>query len=57
MATRIELPRDLVKTAFTMKISSLKRAEKEATNPLIRAALQDELGQIQTALNTMAEIK
>lgn len=57
MATRIELPRDLVKTAFTMKINSLKRAEKEATNPLIKTALADELGQIQTALNTLTEIK
>ena len=57
MAVRLELPKDLVKLAFKSKIDSLKRAQTAATNPLIKSALDDELGQITQALGTMTEIK
>lgn len=57
MAVKIDLPKDLVKNCFTVKLASLRRAHKEATNPLIKQALDDELSQITKAIDTMAEIK
>lgn len=55
--TVVELPRDIVKIAFKKHVDSLKRAETAATNPLIKSAIADELGQITKAMDTMAETK
>lgn len=57
MAVKIDLPRDAVKIAFKAYTASLKRSINAATNPLIKNALEDELGQITKALDTMTEIK
>lgn len=57
MATKIDLPKDLIKEAFTAKLASLKRAQTAATNKLIKAALDDELSQITLAIASMTEIK
>lgn len=57
MATKIELPKDVIKIAFKKHIDSCKRASTAATNTLIKNALDDEIGQITKALDTMTEIK
>lgn len=57
MAVKLDLPKDVIKLAFKAKIDSLKRAITSASNPLIKTALDDELGQINHALATMTEIK
>lgn len=57
MATRIDLPKDLVAAAFTQRTQSLQRAANAATNNLVKTALQDELRQLQSALATITEVK
>lgn len=57
MATRIELPMQLVQDALATKIASTKRAANAATNPLIKDVLQKELAALETAKNTLAEVK
>lgn len=57
MATRIELPKDIVEAAFEKHIQSLRRAQTSATNKLIKNALADEERQIKAAIATVAEIK
>ena len=57
MATRIELPKDLVKRSFTTTIASLKRAINNAGNPGVKTALEHELAEITKAVDTASEIK
>lgn len=57
MPTRIELPKELVKSAFVQKQQSLRRAITQATNALVKSALDDELSQITKAIDTMTETK
>lgn len=57
MAVKVELSKELVKIAMKKHIDSIKRAVTAATNPLIKNALEDELGQITKAMDTMTEIK
>lgn len=57
MATKVELPKELVKAALEQAKSLRTRNAKAATNNLIRQALQDEEQAIQNAINTLAETK
>lgn len=57
MATRVELPKDLVKTALEQAASLRARNIKAATNALIKTALEDEERQIRAAIGIMTEIK
>lgn len=57
MATRVELPKDLVKLALQGAISLRVRQDKAASNALIAKALQDEIAALTTAMNTLTEIK
>lgn len=57
MAVKIELAKDVIRVAFKKHIDSCKRAQVAATNTLIKTALDDEIGQITKALDTMTEIK
>lgn len=57
MATRVDLAKDFVKHAFDTKLASLKRSANTASNPIIKDALDKEIAAIQTALNTLTEIK
>jgi len=57
MATRADLPKDLVAACIDQKIASTKRAINTATNELIKTALKDELAQLSTGRNTLTDIK
>lgn len=57
MATRIDLPKELVKAAFKQRQDSLKRSISNATNTLVKEAYESELKQLNTAIDTIAEIK
>lgn len=57
MATRVELPKELVKAALEQAASLRARNVKAATNNLIKQALADEEMAIRTSLNSLAEIK
>lgn len=57
MATRIELPKEIVASAIQKHIASLQRALKEATNPVIKQALEQELQTTIQAKLTISETK
>lgn len=57
MATRVELPKDIVEAAFVKSLQSAERAMKAATNKLIQNAIKDEITQIRAATATMTETK
>jgi len=57
MATKVELPKELVKVALEQAKSLRTRNIKAATNALIKQALQDEETAIQAAINTLTETK
>lgn len=57
MATRIELPKDIVKAMLEQAQSLRSRQIKAATNTLIKEALEKEQEQIIAAKNTITEIK
>lgn len=57
MATRVELPKELVDGALETKIASVKRAANNATNPIIKDALNKELAALNSAKVTLTEIK
>lgn len=57
MATKVDLPRDLVKAALEQAKSLRTRNIKSATNPLIKQALEEEERAIANAITTIAETK
>jgi len=57
MATRVDLPKEIITSAFETKCASLRRGINSATNPVIKEALQQELGAITSALGKMVDIK
>lgn len=57
MATRVELPKEIVKYALEQAVSLRHRQIKAATNALIKKALEDELASLTTGLNTLTEVK
>lgn len=57
MATRVELPKDLVLAALNQAAQLRVRGIKAATNALIKKALEDEETHIRAATQTLSEIK
>lgn len=58
MATRIDLPQAMVKSAFAKQIAALERAAKNpSVNPLIREILEKDILTVQTALKSLSEVK
>lgn len=57
MATRVELPKDIIKAALEQAAGLRSRNKKAATNELIKQALDQEETAIRAALNTLSEIK
>lgn len=57
MATKVELPKELVKAALEQAASLRARNIKSATNPLIKQALEEEDRQIRAAISTLTETK
>lgn len=57
MATRVELPRELVKNALENAIALRERQIKAATNQIIKDALAQEQAVITAAATQLTEIK
>lgn len=57
MATRIELPPQLVKQMMDVNIHGLKRQVTTAKTEMVREAYKHELDQITKAQATLSEIK
>lgn len=57
MATKVELPKELVKAALEQAKSLRTRNIKSATNPLIKQALEQEEREIGNAISTLTEVK
>lgn len=57
MATKVELPREMVKVALEQACTLRLRQMKQATNELIKKALDDEERAIRLAINTLADTK
>lgn len=56
MATRVELPKELIKQAIDQAISLRYRQIKATGNAMIKAALEEELKHLAGAKDTCAEI-
>lgn len=57
MATRVELPKDIVKVALEQAQSLRTRQIKASSNNIIKQALEEELRVISQATTTLTEIK
>ena len=57
MATKVDLPRDLVRAALEQAKSLRTRNIKSATNPLIKQALLEEEQAIANAIGTLQDTK
>lgn len=57
MATKVELPKDMVKTLIENGMALRQRQIKQATNPLIKTALEDELSALSKSRDTIIEAK
>lgn len=57
MATRVDLPKEIVLEALNMMLSSRKRAYNTAKNKLIADILMTEVNTVQVAINTVQETK
>lgn len=57
MATKVELPKDLVRAALEQAKSLRTRNIKAATNALIKQALEEEEKAIVQAIGTLTEVK
>lgn len=57
MATKVELPKDIVKTLIEGGISLRHRQIKQASNNLIKQALDDELSALSKAKDTLSDVK
>lgn len=57
MAIKIELPRPIVTAALTNYMQSLTRAADKQANKMIEEIQRKEIAEIQTAINTLAEVK
>lgn len=57
MATRVDLPKELVRVALEQAAALRTRNGKAATNALIKEALAGEESAIRASLNTLSEIK
>lgn len=57
MATRVELPKELVKDALAQAKSLRTRNAKATNNAIIKQALQEEEAHIAAAMNTLTDIK
>lgn len=57
MATKVELPKEIVRQSLELRIQSTRRAAKAATNKLVAEAYTSEADQITAALGTITEVK
>lgn len=57
MATKIELPKAVLAEALNQRIQLLKRGQDREINPAIRELKAKDIAELQTAINTMTEIK
>lgn len=57
MATRVDLPKEAVQHAFTLKIGSLQRAAKTQTNPMMKELIQKDIALYTVAMNTLTDAK
>lgn len=56
MATKVELPKEIVRPALEQAAALRARNAKAATNPVIKHALEQEEAAIRAALNTIETI-
>lgn len=57
MATRVELPKEAVAEALTKSLDSARRGQNTSKNPQFKALYEKQMLELQTALNTLTEIK
>lgn len=57
MAIRIELNRAVLTEALNQRIALMKRGAERQINPAIKELTQKDIAEIQTAINTMTDIK
>lgn len=57
MATKVELPKELVQVALVQARGLRERGMKAATNALIKQALDDERLAIHNAIQSLTEVK
>lgn len=57
MATRVDLPNAQVKAALEQALASNKRALNTAKNPAFRPIIEKDIADLQTAINTLTDIK
>lgn len=57
MATKVDLPINQVRDFINLKIASVDRAAKQATNALVKEAYTNEANQYRAALQTLSETK
>jgi len=57
MPIKIDLKKEIVADALDAKISSLKRANVNETNTLIKEIREKDIAEIATAINTITEVK
>lgn len=57
MATRVELPKDMMRQLIDQGIQLRNRQRNGALNDIIKQALEQELQTLQAAKNTLTDIK
>lgn len=57
MAIKIDLTKAIVTDALQMKINSLKRANTGETNSMIKEIREKDIAIIDSAINTITEVK
>lgn len=57
MATRVDIPKQIVKDALEAAIASLKRSAAKQHNPLITELLEKDIATLQIGVNTLQDVK
>lgn len=57
MATRVELHMEQVRVALEQSLASNKRALNTSKNPAFRPIYEKDIAALQTAINTLSEVK
>jgi len=57
MATRVDLNKETVAEALQKSIDSAKRGQNTTKNPQFKELYTRQLAELQTAMNTLSEIK
>ena len=57
MATKVELPKEIVKDALTQAAALRARNIKSSSNPIIKGALEEKERQIRAAIGSLLDTK